>query len=127
MILAVPRLTASIALLPGEAALALIEANDAPTRTGSLRAVSAQEAALSIMPDPRPHLNEGLIALSMVEAGAAETDDQTMRAASLTHRLARVFIADHPRGKLRLRMRFQIQFETASLHLASTATEHGQE
>ena len=76
LILAVPRLTASIALLPGEAALALIEANDAPTRSGSLRAFSAQEAALDILADPRPHLNEGLIALSMVEAGAAEADDQ---------------------------------------------------
>ena len=76
MILAVPRLTASIALLPGEAALALIEANDAPTRAGSLRAFSAQEAALDVLADPRPHLNEALIALSMVEAGAAEADDQ---------------------------------------------------
>ncbi len=65
--LAVPRLWVALALLPGNSALELIEANTAPTRSGALRAVSAQEAALDILPGPVPHLNVALIALSMYE------------------------------------------------------------
>lgn len=74
--LAVPRLRAAVALLPGDAALELIETNAMPVRAGSLRVISAQEAALDVLPSPVPHLNIALIALSMFETAAVAPDEE---------------------------------------------------
>lgn len=76
--LGAPRLSAAIALSSGNAALALIETNTPPTRAGSLRVISAQEAALDILPSSVPHLNVALIALSMFETGSGSADDDAM-------------------------------------------------
>lgn len=80
---------AAIALSSGNAALSLIETSTPLTRGGSLRAVSAQESALDILPNSTPHLNVALIALSMFEAGGGSSDEDAMLLEVARHHLDR--------------------------------------
>lgn len=89
LFLAIPRLATAIALLPGNGALALIEQGSPLTRAGSLRAVSAQETALDILPGSAPHLNVALIALSMFETGGGSSDEDAMLLEVARHHLDR--------------------------------------
>ena len=55
--LAVPRLIAGFALLPGGAAVELLEAGALPTEAGIKRAIVAQVESLDALPQPLPHFN----------------------------------------------------------------------
>ena len=67
LVLATPRLISSFHLLPGSAALALVESGARPGDAGLHRAVEAQVAALRAMPRADTHTDTAFLALALVD------------------------------------------------------------
>lgn len=62
-----PRLRAAFDLLPGSAALALVQAGARPADTGLQRAVDAQIASLAAMPRAQTYLDMALLTLTLAD------------------------------------------------------------
>jgi hypothetical protein len=102
--LAGPRLGAALMLLPGEAAVALIESGVRPGEAGLLRAVEAQIEAARIVPRSSPHLNAAYIALALADAAASSRAAQDEYRDVGRHHLERALALGpaQPRGWLML-------------------------
>jgi hypothetical protein len=73
--LAVPRFASALCLLPGRAAIELVENGVRPSDAGILRAVDAQAAVLRVMARASPHMDTAYLAQSLAEsAGFADAD-----------------------------------------------------
>ena len=71
--LAIPRIWSAFSLLPGMAAIELIENGVRPGDAGIIRAIDAQTAALRVMARPEPHMDTAYLAQALAEAaGSAE-------------------------------------------------------
>ena len=89
LVLAVPRLVAGLALLPGDGAVELMEAGTLPTEAGLKRAITAQVASLEAMPQPLPHLNIAYLSLALAEAGSSPGPEQADLLTVARHHLER--------------------------------------
>jgi hypothetical protein len=69
VVVAVPRLMAELARMPGAAALDLVEMGTRPSDAGLLRAADAQLAALEVMTQPESHM--AIAYLSIALAGSS--------------------------------------------------------
>ena len=67
LVLAAPRLISAFHLLPGSAALALVESGARPSEAGLHRAVEAQVTALRAMPRADTHTDTALLAMALVD------------------------------------------------------------
>ena len=74
--IAVPVLISSMKLLPGEQALELVEAGEAPSQQGLVRAVESQVASLEVHPRPLPHLNTAVLAFALAKSPDTPTAQQ---------------------------------------------------
>jgi hypothetical protein len=88
--LAIPRLLANVALLPGAGSLELIESGANPTEAGMLRAINAQMASLEVLQQPMPHFNVAQVAISTIGLeGLGESDQQDENLLIARHHLER--------------------------------------
>lgn len=84
--LAVPRLIAAFELLPGSAAVALVQNGAMPSAAGLQRAVDAQISALATLPRPETHLDTALLILALIDARSMPAEDAAaLRAAARDH------------------------------------------
>jgi hypothetical protein len=74
IVVAVPRLSAEFARMPGAAALDLVEAGARPSDAGLLRAADAQLAALAALSQPESHM-----AIAYLSIALAGSDDQSLK------------------------------------------------
>lgn len=70
VVLAMPRLVAEFARMPGAAALDLVEAGARPSEAGLLRAVDAQLKALAVMPRSETHMAVAYLSIALAGSGA---------------------------------------------------------
>ena len=98
--LAIPRIWSSFALLPGMAAVDLIENGVRPGDAGIVRAIDAQTAALRVMARPEPHMDTAYLAQSLAEAaGSTEADIADLLVVARNHVAQALTMAPgHPRG-----------------------------
>ncbi len=75
--LAAPRLESAFALLPGSAALALVQSGARPGSAGLQRAVSAQTDALALMPRAETHLDLALLTLALADGTGLPAEQET--------------------------------------------------
>jgi hypothetical protein len=96
----VPRLVASFALLPGSAAVQLLEAGKLPTEAGIKQAIVAQIASLDVLPQPSPHFNIAYLATALAEASDLPERDEAALLAVARHHLERALAMapGHPRA-----------------------------
>jgi hypothetical protein len=87
--LAVPRLVASFALLPGSAAVELLEAGELPTEAAIKRAIVAQVESLDALPQPLPHFNIAYLSTALAEASSLPEPDEAALLAVARHHLER--------------------------------------
>jgi hypothetical protein len=87
--LAVPRLIASLAVLPGSAAVGLLEAGSLPTEAGIKRAIVAQVDSLDALPQPLPHFNIAYLSAALAEASNLPEPDEEALLAVARHHLER--------------------------------------
>ncbi len=98
--LAIPRIWSSFSLLPGMAAIDLIENGARPSDAGIVRAIDAQTAALRVMARPEPHMDTAYLAQSLAEAaGSTEADIADLLVVARHHiEQALTMAPGHPRG-----------------------------
>jgi hypothetical protein len=87
--LAGPRLIASLALLPGSAAVELLEAGELPTEAGIKRAIVAQLESLDVLPQPLPHFNIAYLSTALAEESDLLEADEAALLAVARHHLER--------------------------------------
>jgi hypothetical protein len=66
--LAVPRLTSALYLLPGNAAIELIQSGARPGDGGIIRAIDAQTASLGVMERAGPHMDTAYLAQALADS-----------------------------------------------------------
>jgi hypothetical protein len=89
LLLAAPRLAANVALMPGSAAVGLLETGALPTAPGLIRAIVAQTKSLDTLPEPGPHLDLAYLATALVESGTVAGDDRDAYQAVARHHVER--------------------------------------
>jgi hypothetical protein len=87
--LAVPRLSAGLALLPGSAAVELLEAGTLPAEAGITRAIVAQVASLDALPQPQPHFSIAYLSTALAEASDLPEPDEAELLSVARHHLER--------------------------------------
>jgi hypothetical protein len=75
--LAVPRLVSALFLLPGDAAIDLVEAGIRPSEAGIFRAIEAQGQSLRYLPQADPHLRTAYLALSLAESSSLPAAEES--------------------------------------------------